>query len=89
MRGIIGNYKTPGFFVDQTLCESVGNCEMTFITDDMAPWLPQSQFAHSGSTSLQSFDISNSQSTGFETTITCPGTLSFYWKVSSEADYDF
>ena len=88
MRGVIGNYKTPGFFVDETLCESIGNCELTFKTDEKAPWLPQSQFVHSGSSSLQSFDISNSQSTGFETTITGPDTLSFYWKVSSEADYD-
>ena len=39
--------------------------------------------------SAQSAHIGNLKSTYIETNITGPGNLSFYWKVSSESNYDF
>jgi hypothetical protein len=42
-----------------------------------------------GGSAAQSGAIANSQSAWLQTTVVGPGTLSFYWKVSSEAGYDF
>ncbi len=41
-----------------------------------------------GVDSLQSADINNNERVSVATRITGPGTLSFYWKVSSEEEYD-
>ncbi|MCB1689558.1 MAG: M36 family metallopeptidase [Halioglobus sp.] len=45
--------------------------------------------SHDGVDYARSKDISDSQSTSMETTVTGPGTVSFWWKVSSEQGYDY
>ena len=52
------------------------------------PWLPQTVFTHDGSNALRSAAIPFSSSTYLETTVYGPGSLSFYWTVSSEACCD-
>ncbi|NOS71479.1 MAG: hypothetical protein HOP33_16330 [Verrucomicrobia bacterium] len=55
-----------------------------------APWFPQIQETHDGDVAAQSGRISHNQQSILQTTTALgPGTLSFWWKVSSEESYDF
>ncbi len=54
-----------------------------------APWFAQNHETHDGDAAAQSGAISHNQQSVLQTTVTGPGTLSFWWKVSSEAHYDF
>lgn len=52
-------------------------------------WFAQIRENHDGDTAAQSGAISHNQQSGLSTTVTGPGRLTFWWKVSSEAGYDF
>ena len=52
-------------------------------------WYGQSTTTHDGVDAAQSGDIVDSQSVWAQTTVAGPGTLTFWWKVSSEAGYDY
>jgi hypothetical protein len=52
-------------------------------------WITQTNITHGGGWAAQSGHIGNNQYSGMETTVIGPGTLTFWWKVSSEAGYDF
>lgn len=54
-----------------------------------AYWLLQSVTTQDGMDAVESGFIGSSQQTWIETVATGPGTLSFWWKVSSESGYDF
>lgn len=61
-----------------------------FTTSGDANWTTQSSYPHSGSKSARSGAINNWQNTSMEYTVTVPAggaTLSFWYKVSSEAGY--
>ncbi|NOQ80294.1 MAG: hypothetical protein GQ546_12955, partial [Gammaproteobacteria bacterium] len=58
-------------------------------TSGDAPWFVQNMIYHIGSNSLQSRPIGNYEQSSIETIITDAGTISFYWKVSSESGADF
>ncbi len=45
--------------------------------------------SHDGVDAAVSGDIGNSQQSWMETTVTGPGTLTYWWKVSSESGYDY
>jgi photosystem II stability/assembly factor-like uncharacterized protein/5-hydroxyisourate hydrolase-like protein (transthyretin family) len=53
-----------------------------------APWFAQSVTTHDGIDAHQSGAITNSQSSWMETSVTGPGVVRFWWKVSSEACCD-
>jgi alpha-tubulin suppressor-like RCC1 family protein len=52
-------------------------------------WFPQIRETHDGEDAAQSGGISHNQQSQLSTIVFGPGTLSFWWKVSSEAGYDF
>ncbi|MCX6874980.1 MAG: M6 family metalloprotease domain-containing protein [Verrucomicrobia bacterium] len=52
-------------------------------------WYGQSTTTHDGVDAAQSGDIADSQSVWAQISVAGPGTLTFWWKVSSEADYDY
>jgi alpha-tubulin suppressor-like RCC1 family protein len=52
------------------------------------PWFTQNRMTHDGEGAAQSGAISHSQQSYLQTTITGPGTLRFWWKVSSEEGFD-
>lgn len=58
---------------------------------DSAPWYGQNKTLRSGDATgyAVSGDIGDGQASGLETVVTGPGTLSFYWSVSSEASFDY
>lgn len=51
-------------------------------------WFNQSLTTHDGVDAAQSGAIGNNEYSGMEMTVNGPTTISFKWKVSSEADYD-
>ena len=52
-------------------------------------WFSQSLTSHDGIDAAQSGAIGNNEFCGMEMTVNGPTTISFKWKVSSEADYDY
>lgn len=58
---------------------------------DMGNWFGQTNVLRNGDASgtARSAAIGNSQTSSIQTTVTGPGTLTYYWAVSSEANFDF
>ena len=52
-------------------------------------WYGQTNISHDGVASAQTFFVTNGQQAVLGTTVTGPGTLSFWCKVSSQPDADF
>lgn len=72
-----------------SLPKALDTTDLTWITGGNSPWLGQSAVTRGGADAAQSSKIKNSQQSQMETTVTGPGTLRFWWKVSSEGRYDF
>jgi len=71
------------------LCEALDNCNLTFMTGGAASWIGQTQVSQDGVDAAQSGLITHNQESSLTTTVNGSGTLSFYWKVSSEPEFDF
>jgi hypothetical protein len=71
------------------LSEAVDNTSLTWTTGGDANWYGQNTVYYYGGDAAQSGDITDNQSSWIQTTVTGPGTLTFYWKVSSESGWDF
>ncbi|MBU1734801.1 MAG: M4 family metallopeptidase, partial [Verrucomicrobia bacterium] len=52
-------------------------------------WFAESNTTHDAVLAAQSGPISHCEQSYLQTTVTGPGTLSFWWKVSSETGYDY
>ncbi len=52
-------------------------------------WFAQIRETHDGDAAAQSGPITHNQQSYLQTTVTGPGTVSFWWKVSSEEGFDF
>jgi hypothetical protein len=61
----------------------------SFTKDGDADWFSQATNFYYDEDAAQSGDISDNQDLSIQTTVSGAGTVSFYWKVSSEADWDF
>lgn len=53
------------------------------------PWFAQTTITKDGVDAVQSGAIDHNGSSALDATVTGPGTLTFWWKVSSESNYDF
>jgi hypothetical protein len=58
-------------------------------TGTSAKWFGQTTTYYYGGDAAQSADISDNGESYMYITVTGPGTIQFYWKVSSEANYDY
>ncbi len=74
--------------VGVTLAEALDNTELNWATGGDTKWFGQTETYIYDNDSAQSAHIGNLKSTYIETNVTGPGNLSFYWKVSSESNYD-
>ena len=68
--------------------EAVDNTTLTWATGGNATWDRQTTIFFYGGAAAQSGAITHNETSWVQTTVTGPGTLSFYWKVSSEFSYD-
>ncbi len=62
---------------------------LTWSTDGDAIWHGLTNISHDGVAAGRSGPISDNQNSFLTTTVTGPGTLSFWWKVSSQAGADY
>jgi hypothetical protein len=76
---------SPGLSLNQAL----DNNYLAFTTGGDKSWAGQTAVSFYGGSSAQSGALGGNQSAWLETTVVGPGTLSFNWKVSSEANCDF
>lgn len=72
-----------------SLGQAVDNSDYEWITGGNGTFISQASTFMYGGTSLQSGSVADGESVFVQTVVAGPGTLSFYWKVSSEANYDF
>ena len=72
-----------------TLNEALDNNDLNFTTGGNATWFGQTATSHYDGDAAQSGAITDTQSSWVQTTVTGPGILTFYWKVSSEAIFDY
>jgi hypothetical protein len=87
----IGNLWGIDFVQDSpglTLNHALDNDYLAFTTGGDASWSGQTAVSFYGGSSGQSGVLGGNQSAWLETTVVGPGTLSFHWKVSSEAAND-
>jgi len=83
--GIDFVHNSPGI----TLNQALDNDYLAFTTGGNPSWSGQTAVSFYGGSSAQSGALGGSQSALLQTNVVGPGTLSFNWKVSSEADFDF
>jgi len=60
----------------------------TWTTNGAPPWVGQSIISHDGTNAARSGLIADNGSNSMQTTVIGPGTVSFWWKVSSETNND-
>ena len=74
--------------VIETLSEALDTA-LSFTTGGSADWFAQTTTVRYGPEAAQSGDISHSQESWMQTKVSGTGTIRFYWKASSEEDFDF
>ncbi len=72
-----------------TIGDAVDTTAFTWTTGGDANWFYQTSTTKDGIDAAQSGDIDDNQSTWMQTEVTGPGTLLFWWKVSSEDTGDY
>ena len=69
--------------------EAVNATNLVWNTGGSQPWFAETSTTHDGVAALQSGAITGNQQSYVQTTVYGPGTLSFWWKVSSETNNDY
>ena len=85
-------YSNPGSTVTNTtipLDEALNATNLAWTTSGDASWFGQTTHTHDNVAAAQSGAIGDNGQTRIETTVAGPGTLSFWWKVSSETNFDY
>jgi hypothetical protein len=77
------------FTVMTPAAESLDARNLRWTLSGDASWYGQSEISHDGVGAAQSGPINDAQKTSIQTTVSGPGWLSFWWKVSSEQWFDF
>ncbi len=72
-----------------TLCEALDDTNRTWTTGGSAVWVGQANTSHDGVDAAQSGAIGDREFSQIQTTVYGPGSLSFWWRVSSETNWDF
>jgi vibriolysin len=71
------------------IAEAVDYLGLSFVLSGNANWFSQTTTTYYGGDAAQSGDIGNNQTSTMETTISGKTSVKFYWRVSSETNYDY
>lgn len=71
------------------LPEAVDNVTQPWSTGGASGWSGQKKVTHDGEDAARSGRVGNRQSSWMETTVSDVGKVSFWWRVSSEAEWDW
>lgn len=74
---------------DAILADALDNPGIGFVTVGDASWSADSEVSRIGDRSAGSGDIGDSQVSRLVASLEGPGTISFWWQVSSEVGYDY
>ena len=72
-----------------SLAEALDTTNFVWATSGSPAWVGQIAVAHDGSDSARIQSVPDSGSASVQTTIVGPGTISFWWKVSSQTNGDY
>jgi hypothetical protein len=75
--------------VSGPMANGAGSTNLVFFTAGDASWFIQAGITHDGASAARSGHIPHFQQSYIETEVIGPGILGFWWKVSSELNYDF
>ncbi|MES2598326.1 MAG: putative Ig domain-containing protein [Verrucomicrobiota bacterium] len=73
----------------QAIADAVDNAALSFFSAGHAAGIVDTATTHDTLDAMKSGVIGHSQESWFETVLSGTGTLSFWWKVSSESGYDY
>jgi len=79
---LLATFSTIAWAQTITLGEAVDNTSLTWTTGGDANWFGQTSVYYYDGDAAQSGNVGSGQQSWIETTVTGPGILSFYWKVS-------
>jgi hypothetical protein len=71
------------------LQEALDQVALAWTTGGSADWMGQTNVTHDGEDAARSGSISHRETTWMQTQVTGPGEISFWWRVSSEANWDW
>ena len=83
----LSGYEPPETFV--SLSDALDNTVLPFTTGGYSKWIGRTRYNSDGVDSAQSGPCADGKVSWLKTTVRGPGTLSFQWKVSSEANCDW
>ncbi len=72
-----------------SIADAVDAMNLSWTTGGSADWFGQAATTYDGEDAARSGYIRHDQQSWMQTTVTGPGTIRFWWKVSSEAGYDW
>ena len=75
--------------VTTSLADALDNQALSFSTGGSSQWIGQNSTTHDGTDAAQSGLLSAKQTNWVQTVVSGPGTISFWWYASSEANYDY
>ena len=78
----------PVPYIPNSLAQALDTV-LSFTTGGSADWFSQTTTTRYDGDAVQSGDISHNQDSWMQTTVSGTGMVKFYWKVSSEEDFDF
>jgi len=90
---VLSNYlgsatSSPAILVVKSIGDAVEAPELTWIVGGASGWFVQTNITHDGVDAVGSGSITNFEESWVQTSVHGPGSLSFWWRVSSEALYD-
>lgn len=92
-RCLLAMLASVGLSQTQCFADALGDAvdapALTFTTGGSANWGAQTSTTHDGVDAAANGYIGNSQESWLQTTVTGPGTLTWWWKVSSEGGWDW
>jgi len=80
---------SDGVLYSALLATAVDATNLTWSSSGNLDWAQETSVTHDGVDAVQSGPIANNQSSSLATTVSGPGVLAFWWKVSSETNFDF
>jgi hypothetical protein len=83
------SWSASGSFTVVSLAEALDKPQLSWATGGSAGWFGQGAVSHDGVDAGQSGDVADSQESWVQAQISGPATLKFWWKVSSEAGWDY
>jgi hypothetical protein len=78
---------SPEISIAEAVSDAPDQEQLSFTTS--GPWFVTSDETATGDTSVSTGNLENNESATLQTVLVGPGQLSFFWKVSSEASFDF